>query len=932
VTNAAEVLNLLEWGQRGRHQAATDWNERSSRSHCVFILTVESREHNGDGKDVRFSQLNLIDLAGSERAASEKERRKEGAFINKSLLTLGTVIAKLSEQCQTGNEDAHIPYRDSKLTRLLQTSLGGNARVAVVCTLSPRKEHGVESLSTLRFGQRCKMVITKAKRGTIMNDKALIARYRKELERLRSQLEQGNATMDTSVMPVMPVDDESIKELQSKREEAEKDVKHMNEKRDELKKQVEHLTRLILTGKNVAADGQGDKSDVASSIRTRRVGRMSDLGTSSPSKRQKVFDDHRNALSPLQYDQENISLVPSIKPFALESELAALRKSLASAMAGRQASEDARMQETQLWRTRVMELEAANTEQEEELDEAETAFEKLKNDRDVLRMKVEEEKEANRLLKLIAKSRGAEVDESQKLLLEQSQREVEKLQKELRVEIDKQQLIKKERDEELSTLKKQLESMQETIDEEKSKSKQLLSLQQELESLKASPQENSHEQSSELVEKVEALKEQLQVALEEKEQAQRELKAVNLERGQEDAERDFADLVKGGEDSSQLEKELVNKERRLEERTKEIEELQKELNEAKQKVKPLPVPSVAATSSMSENLRSVMEKQLRLSEEKSKALEEQVASMKVEVQTKSSSQASRIANLEKQLLEANRASASNRAPGSPLKESFGATTTPLRGSARLNSLLEEPSSSKGFGGRTSLQRGGSMREYKRYSASNDLPSSNNVALEQAVKAEREEIERLNEVITSQRGIMSDLEGSVAAWKSRLRLQHDIITRLVEAGGDADKITIPQELLSAATPTMSNASNVAATTRLKRASSTASNNNSPTPYYGAHTFNRAPAGLGLGSSSPTKGVGWLASMPGVKPDPLPLPSGLSSPNAKTRRRLTIEHEIEELKGSPRVKSTTDRLLEPRTSRPLPIPGSPAKLRPSKDYYI
>lgn len=217
-----------------------------------------------------------------------------------------------------------------------------------------------------------------------------------------------------------------------------------------------------------------------------------------------------------------------------------------------------------------------------------------------------------------------------------------------------------------------------------------------------------------------------------------------------------------------------------------------------------------------------------------------------------------------------------------------------------------------------------MREYKRYSlAANEIPgnSSKDVVIEQAVKAEREEIERLNTVIASQRSIMSDLEGSVAAWKNRLRLQHDIITRLVEAAGGTDNIVLPEDFKSSTTPVKKRTSN--STTTMTASSS---------PYYGAHTFNKAPTGLGLGSTSPTKGIGWISTMPGVRPDPLPLPNLLSSPSSRSRRRLTIENEIEELKGSPRVKSTTDRLLEPKSSRPLPIPGSPAKLRPSRDYYI
>ncbi|KWU47330.1 kinesin-domain-containing protein, partial [Rhodotorula sp. JG-1b] len=160
-----EVLEVLKEGETRRRVGATDWNERSSRSHCVFIVTIESMSK-ADGsartsKLVRWqrSQLNLIDLAGSESATGQEERRKEGAFINKSLLTLGTVIGKLTDPSTSA---AHIPYRDSKLTRLLQPALSGNSRVAVICTVSPDPEQAVETLSTLKFAKRAKMVVTKA--------------------------------------------------------------------------------------------------------------------------------------------------------------------------------------------------------------------------------------------------------------------------------------------------------------------------------------------------------------------------------------------------------------------------------------------------------------------------------------------------------------------------------------------------------------------------------------------------------------------------------------------------------------------------------------------------------------------------------------------------------------------------------------------------
>ncbi|KPV72139.1 uncharacterized protein RHOBADRAFT_18490 [Rhodotorula graminis WP1] len=166
-----DVLDVLREGETRRRVGATDWNERSSRSHCVFI-TIESMSKK-DGT-ARTSRLNLIDLAGSESATGQEERRKEGAFINKSLLTLGTVIGKLTDHPSSSSSSSsssappqHIPYRDSKLTRLLQPALSGNSRVAVVCTVSPDPEQAQETLSTLKFARRAKMVVTKAERGVV---------------------------------------------------------------------------------------------------------------------------------------------------------------------------------------------------------------------------------------------------------------------------------------------------------------------------------------------------------------------------------------------------------------------------------------------------------------------------------------------------------------------------------------------------------------------------------------------------------------------------------------------------------------------------------------------------------------------------------------------------------------------------------------------
>ena len=151
----SQVLSLLERGTKRRHVGATNMNMHSSRSHTIFRMIIESRAIEGkasgaDDAAVLVSTLNLVDLAGSERMSktgAEGERAKEGAHINKSLMTLGVVINKLSEGVES--KGGHIPYRDSKLTRILQPALGGNSKTAIVCAMTPAHSHCEESHSTL---------------------------------------------------------------------------------------------------------------------------------------------------------------------------------------------------------------------------------------------------------------------------------------------------------------------------------------------------------------------------------------------------------------------------------------------------------------------------------------------------------------------------------------------------------------------------------------------------------------------------------------------------------------------------------------------------------------------------------------------------------------------------------------------------------------
>lgn len=197
IVNSAEQVNeLLKLGEENRHFGETNMNARSSRSHSIFRMVIESRAKDSmslvddlSADAIRVSILNLVDLAGSERIAKTGAggvRLKEGKYINKSLMILGNVINKLSEG---GRQRAHIPYRDSKLTRILQPALGGNAKTSIICTLAPEEIHIEETRGTLQFASRAKRVTNCAQVNEILTDAALLKRQKLEIEELRQKLQ-----------------------------------------------------------------------------------------------------------------------------------------------------------------------------------------------------------------------------------------------------------------------------------------------------------------------------------------------------------------------------------------------------------------------------------------------------------------------------------------------------------------------------------------------------------------------------------------------------------------------------------------------------------------------------------------------------------------------------------------------------------------------
>ncbi|XP_071924301.1 kinesin-like protein KIN-7E [Coffea arabica] len=223
----SHLKELLSLCAAQRKIGETSLNEMSSRSHQILRLTVDSsaREfRRTENSSTLSATVNFVDLAGSERASqtlSAGTRLKEGSHINRSLLTLGTVIRKLSK-----GRNAHIPYRDSKLTRILQNSLGGNARTAIICTLSPAHSHVEQSRNTLLFASCAKQVSTNAHVNVVMSEKALVKQLQRELARLESQLKNLGSLSNSC-------DSLALKEKEILIEKMDKEIRELTDQRDE---------------------------------------------------------------------------------------------------------------------------------------------------------------------------------------------------------------------------------------------------------------------------------------------------------------------------------------------------------------------------------------------------------------------------------------------------------------------------------------------------------------------------------------------------------------------------------------------------------------------------------------------------------------------------------------------------------------------------
>ena len=210
VKGVSEMENVLLAGKKNRSVGATLMNQDSSRSHSIFTIIIESSNDHEDGsKHIRAGKLNLVDLAGSERQSktgATGDRLKEATKINMSLSALGNVISALVDA-----KSHHVPYRDSKLTRLLQDSLGGNTKTVMVANMGPADYNYDESISTLRYANRAKNIKNKPKINEDPKD-AMLREFQEEIAQLKALLESQGGEGDE--------DDDEDEEEEEEEEEA----------------------------------------------------------------------------------------------------------------------------------------------------------------------------------------------------------------------------------------------------------------------------------------------------------------------------------------------------------------------------------------------------------------------------------------------------------------------------------------------------------------------------------------------------------------------------------------------------------------------------------------------------------------------------------------------------------------------------------------
>jgi centromeric protein E len=257
-----KILSMIARGEARRAYGATNLNERSSRSHTIFRVIIESTERyptaaaseasvtDTDDEEseemiaVRVSTLNLVDLSGSERVSlsgADGSAFTEACYINKSLLSLGNVVEKLANEKHPVPHH-HIPYRDSKLTRILQCSLGGNSKTAVICTTTLAAQHYTETANSLIFAARASNVQNLVTINEVHDDSALIQKFRKEMSSLRTRLHEVSPGFLSRYNRL----ERAKQDAQTEKERMEAELHKQERIRLSLEKKVANISNMLL--------------------------------------------------------------------------------------------------------------------------------------------------------------------------------------------------------------------------------------------------------------------------------------------------------------------------------------------------------------------------------------------------------------------------------------------------------------------------------------------------------------------------------------------------------------------------------------------------------------------------------------------------------------------------------------------------------------
>jgi len=231
VNNIKQMIQIMETGNGNKSTGATAMNAESSRSHSVFSIYIESSQETDGNSNFKNAKLNLVDLAGSERqdkTHATGERLKEAQKINLSLSALGNVIQALVD-----GKSKHIPYRDSKLTRILQDSLGGNTKTLMIAAVSPASDNFDETMSTLRYASRAKLIKNKPIVNQDPKD-AMLAQYAEEIKKLREMLKNKGGGQTLAVDGAIREEDmanlERLKEMEERNREMEEEMVNRRKK------------------------------------------------------------------------------------------------------------------------------------------------------------------------------------------------------------------------------------------------------------------------------------------------------------------------------------------------------------------------------------------------------------------------------------------------------------------------------------------------------------------------------------------------------------------------------------------------------------------------------------------------------------------------------------------------------------------------------